>query len=34
MEALGVAVLMGGGPSMMYAAEAVEAYDQFVAEGK
>ena len=33
MEALGVAVLMGGGPSMMYAVEAIEAYDQFVAEG-
>ena len=32
MEALGVAVMMGGGPSMMYAVEAIEAYDQFTAE--
>jgi AhpD family alkylhydroperoxidase len=32
MEALGVAILMGGGPSMMYAVEAVQAVDQFVAE--
>lgn len=32
MEALGVAILMGGGPAMMYAVEAVEAVDQFVAE--
>src|SRR5271169_1443368 len=29
MEALAVAVYMGGGPSLMYAAEAVHAYDQF-----
>lgn len=28
-EALGVAVFMGGGPSLMYAAEAMEAYEQF-----
>lgn len=28
-EALGVAVYMGGGPSLMYAADAVTAYDQF-----
>ncbi len=33
MEALGVAILMGGGPAMMYAVEAVEALDQFEAEG-
>jgi AhpD family alkylhydroperoxidase len=32
METLGVAVLMGGGPAMMYATEAVEALNQFVAE--
>jgi len=30
MEALAVAVYMGGGPSLMYAAEAVHAFDQFV----
>lgn len=30
IEALGVAVYMGGGPSLMYAAEAVQAYDEFV----
>lgn len=28
-EALGIAVYMGGGPSLMYAAEALEAYKQF-----
>lgn len=28
-EALGVAVYMGGGPSLMYAAHAVAAYDEF-----
>jgi AhpD family alkylhydroperoxidase len=28
MEALGVAVYMGGGPSLMSAAEAVQAYDE------
>ena len=32
MEALGVAILMGGGPSMMYAVEAVEALEQFEVE--
>ena len=30
-EALGVAVYMGGGPSLMYAAEALQAWDQFLA---
>ncbi|NHC62870.1 carboxymuconolactone decarboxylase family protein [Paenalcaligenes suwonensis] len=30
-EALGVAVYMGGGPSMMYAANAVAAYKEFSA---
>jgi AhpD family alkylhydroperoxidase len=29
MEAMGMAVYMGAGPSVMYAAKAVEAYDQF-----
>lgn len=31
MEALGVAVYMGGGPALMYAAEAVHAFDEFAA---
>jgi AhpD family alkylhydroperoxidase len=29
LEALGVAVLMGGGPAAMYACEALEALEQF-----
>ena len=29
MEALGVAVLMGGGPSVIYATHVVEAVEQF-----
>jgi AhpD family alkylhydroperoxidase len=29
METLGVAVYMGGGPSLMHAAEAVRAYEEF-----
>ena len=29
-EALGMAVYMGGGPSLMYSANAVAAYDEFV----
>ena len=28
-ETLGVAVYMGGGPSAMYAAEALQAWEQF-----
>ncbi len=28
-EALGMAVYMGGGPALMYAAEAIGAYEQF-----
>jgi AhpD family alkylhydroperoxidase len=28
-EALGMTIYMGGGPSLMYAAEALAAYDQF-----
>jgi AhpD family alkylhydroperoxidase len=30
-EALGMAVYMGGGPSLMYAADAIAAYEQFEA---
>lgn len=30
-EALAVAIQMGGGPSMVYAGQALEAYDQFAA---
>ena len=33
LETLGVAILMGGGPSTVYACEALEALDQFEAEG-
>ncbi len=29
MDALGVAVLMGGGPAMMYASHAIEALEQY-----
>jgi AhpD family alkylhydroperoxidase len=29
MEALAVAVYMGGGPALMYAAEAVQAFEEF-----
>jgi AhpD family alkylhydroperoxidase len=29
-ECLGMAIYMGGGPSLMYAADAIAAYDQFV----
>lgn len=31
METLGICTYMGGGPSLMYAAEAVRAYDEFSA---
>lgn len=31
METLGVCTYMGGGPSLMYAAEAVRAYEEFSA---
>lgn len=34
MEALGVTIYMGGGPSVMYAAEALEAYDQYKARAE
>lgn len=33
LETIGVAVLMGGGPSVVYGAEALEALDQFKAQG-
>ena len=32
IEALAVAVYMGGGPSLMYAADAMQAFDEFQAE--
>jgi len=32
METVGMAIYMGAGPSVMYAAEAVEAYDQYTAK--
>ena len=31
METLGICTYMGGGPSLMYAAEAVRAYEEFTA---
>jgi len=33
-DALGVAVLMGGGPGMIYASHAIEAIDQFFGAAK
>lgn len=32
METLGMAVYMGGGPSLMYAADAVKAFEEFSTE--
>jgi AhpD family alkylhydroperoxidase len=32
MEVMGMSLYMGAGPSLMYAAQAVEAYDQFAAQ--
>lgn len=32
METMGLSIYMGAGPSLMYAAQAVEAYDQFTAQ--
>jgi len=29
-----MAIYMGGGPAMMYAADAIMAYDQFVAQAE
>ena len=34
METLGMAIYMGAGPSVMYAAQAVEAFDQFSAKAQ
>ncbi len=34
METMGMAIYMGAGPSVMYAADAVEAFDQFAAAKK
>ncbi len=31
METMGMAIYMGAGPAVMYAAQAVEAYDQYAA---
>ncbi len=33
METMGLAIYMGAGPSLMYAAQAVEAFDQFAVQG-
>ena len=33
-EALGVCVYMGGGPALMFAAEAIRAYDEFIERKK
>lgn len=33
VETIGVAILMGGGPAVMYGSEALEALNQFEAEG-
>jgi AhpD family alkylhydroperoxidase len=33
METVGIAILMGGGPAMVYGCEALEALDQFEAAG-
>lgn len=32
-EAIGVAILMGGGPAAVYASDALNALDQFLADG-
>ena len=32
MEALAVAVYMGGGPALMYAADAIHAFDEFLTD--
>ena len=34
LETLGMAVYMGGGPSVAYAAQALDAFDQFTKEAK
>ena len=33
-ETMGMAIYMGAGPSVMYAAQAIEAYDQFAAKAR
>ncbi|MCO5095508.1 MAG: carboxymuconolactone decarboxylase family protein, partial [Xanthomonadaceae bacterium] len=33
-EMLGVAVYMGGGPSLMYASHAIQAYEEFAVAAK
>jgi AhpD family alkylhydroperoxidase len=33
VEMLGVAIYMGGGPSLMYAAQALDAWEQFGGSG-
>ncbi|MBP2231290.1 AhpD family alkylhydroperoxidase [Azospirillum agricola] len=34
LETMGMAVYMGAGPSVMYAAQALEAFDQFTAQAR
>ncbi len=34
LEAMGMTVYLGGGPSVMYAAQALEAYDQYAAKAQ
>ena len=34
METMGMAIYMGAGPAVMYAAQAVEAYDQYAAKSQ
>ena len=34
LETIGISILMGGGPAVVYACEALEALDQFVSDGK
>lgn len=34
LETLSMAVLMGGGPSVVYAAQALDAFDQFTEDAK
>ena len=34
MEVMGMTLYMGAGPSLMYAAQAVEAFDQYAAKAK
>ena len=34
LETIGVAIMMGGGPALMYGCDAFEALDQFEAKGK